>query len=99
MIRFALISESPNRSTQPGRRVGGRIERGVELDRIDLLGDRRDGLEQVLNSVVTDDASIMSWLVIRCGLGSLGELKDMYLLPNTVVALTSATTFLGMNSI
>ena len=52
--------------------------------------------KRVLNSVVTDDASMTSRLVMRCGLGSFGELNAMYLLPKTVVALTSAMTFLGM---
>jgi hypothetical protein len=53
----------------------------------------------VLNSVVAEADYITSWLVIRSRDGSFGELNETYLLPNTVVALTSATTFLGMNAI
>ena len=33
---------------------------------------------------------------MRCGVGSFGDEKEMYLLPNTVVALMSALTFFGM---
>ena len=35
--------------------------------------------------------------VIRCGDGSFGEVNEMYLLPNTVVALMSALTFFGIS--
>ena len=99
MIRFALISESPNLSPSPV--VASVSAVSVVLS---LIGSTCSAIDMtvsntVLNSVVTEDASITSWLVMRCGLGSFGELNEMYLLPNTVVALTSATTFFGMNSI
>jgi hypothetical protein len=51
---------------------------------------------KVLNSVVTDVASITSLGEMRCGVGSFGDVKDMYLLPNTVVAVMSALTFFGI---
>ncbi len=51
---------------------------------------------RVLNSVVTLVASITTEGVICCGAGIFGELKDTYLLPNTVVALISAATFAGI---
>jgi hypothetical protein len=35
---------------------------------------------------------------MRCGVGSFGDVKEMYLLPNTVVAVMSALTFLGIRS-
>ena len=50
---------------------------------------------KVLNSVVTFDASITSELLMRCGEGSLGDVNEMYLLPNTVVALILASTLAG----
>ena len=51
----------------------------------------------VLNSVVTVVTSITS-RGDRCGDGSFGDEKEMYLLPNTVVALMSASTFFGIRS-
>ena len=98
MMRFALVSESPNRSPIPlnARAVALSVAfsfTGSTCSEIAVTVSNT-----VLNSVVTDDASMMSWLVMRCGLGSFGELNEMYLLPNTVVALTSAMTFLGMKS-
>ena len=35
--------------------------------------------------------------VMRCGVGSFGDENEMYLLPNTVVALMSASTFAGIS--
>src|SRR5829696_7380638 len=85
-----------NRLTEPvaqsGERLGGRGQRLVQLDGIDLLGDRGDRFEQGLNSVVTADTSITSSAEMRCRDGVSGEMKDMYLLPNTVVARISAAT-------
>ena len=52
----------------------------------------------VLNSVVTPDASITSEGVMRCGVGFSGDENEMYLLPNTVVALMSASTLAGIRS-
>src|ERR1700761_1442090 len=52
----------------------------------------------VLNSVVTDVASITDDGLIRCGAGSFGDVSDTYLLPNTVVAWTLAMTLAGMRS-
>ena len=99
MIRFALSRESPNRSPSPV--VASAVAVSVALSLIGSTCSASDMTvsNTVLNSVVTDDASITSWLVMRCGLGSFGELNDMYLLPNTVDALTSATTFRGMKAI
>src|SRR5258705_13816071 len=51
----------------------------------------------VLNSVVTDVASITASAVIDCGAGSFGDVNDTYLLPNTVVATMLASTLAGMN--
>ena len=34
---------------------------------------------------------------MRCGVGSFGDVKEMYLLPNTVVALILASTFAGIS--
>ena len=52
---------------------------------------------KVLNSVVTCVASITSDEVMRCGTGSFGDEKEMYLLPNTVVALILASTLAGIS--
>ena len=51
----------------------------------------------VLNSVVTCVTSITSDEVMRCGDGFFGDVKEMYLLPNTVVALILASTFFGIS--
>ena len=51
----------------------------------------------VLNSVVTDLASITCCGVMRCGVGFFGEVNDTYLLPNTVVALILASTLAGIS--
>lgn len=51
----------------------------------------------VLNSVVTDVASITVDGVIDCAAGCAGELNATYLLPNTVVALMAAATFAGIS--
>src|SRR5581483_8124591 len=51
----------------------------------------------VLNSVVTDEAWMTSLVEIRCGVGFLGVVNDTYLLPNTVVAWMLASTFFGIS--
>lgn len=51
---------------------------------------------RVLNSVVTDRASITSRGEIRCRDGFSGALNDTYLLPNSVAASMVATTFAGI---
>ncbi len=51
----------------------------------------------VLNSVVTDVASITVDGVIGSRDGFFGELNATYLLPNTVVALTAAATLAGIS--
>lgn len=50
----------------------------------------------VLNSVVTAVASITVEGVIGCGAGFFGEVSATYLLPNTVLAFTSAATLAGI---
>ena len=96
-ISLPLTIDWPNRSPSPLQRLRGRGQRLVQLDRVDLLRDiRRTVSNNVLNSVVTDVTSITSEVVMRCGVGSFGDVKEMYLLPNTVVALISASTFCGM---
>ena len=52
----------------------------------------------VLNSVVTCDTSITSLLEMRCLVGSGGLRNDTYLLPNTVLALTSAMALAGISA-
>ncbi len=99
MMRFALSSESPNRSPSPVTACAVAVSVALSLIGSTCSESDMTVSNTLLNSVVTDAASITSWLVIRCGLGSFGELKEMYLLPNTVVALTSATTLRGMNAI
>ena len=53
---------------------------------------------RVLNSVLTWEASMVSELVIRFCDGFGGDENDTYLLPNTVVAAISASTFCGIRS-
>ena len=96
MIRLASINEFPNRSPSPVTAWAVAVKVALSLTGSTCSAIDMTVSNTVLNSVVTDDASITSRLVIRCGAGSFGELKEMYLLPNTVVALMSATTLAGM---
>ena len=90
-------SDSPNRSPSP-------VSASAVAVRVwfSLIGSTCSAIEvtvsnSVLNSVVTADTSIMSRLEIRSAEGFSGELNEMYLLPNTVVARISAITLAGMN--
>ncbi len=52
----------------------------------------------VLNSVVTWEASMTSALEIRVLVGFFGLVNETYLLPNTVLALICASTLAGIRS-
>ena len=96
-MRLPSSSDSPNPSPNP-------VNASAVADSVwfSLIGSTFSAIavtvsNSVLNSVATADASITSPLEIRCGEGFSGELKDMYLFPNTVVALIWVSTFAGMN--
>src|SRR5207245_547589 len=95
-IVLPLISDAPNFSPNPASACAA-----APSVRFTLTGSTLSAIEvsvsnNVLNSVVTDVASITVDGVIDCVAGFFGEVNATYLLPNTVVALIPATTLAGI---
>ena len=95
---FPLTSDSPNRSPNPSRACAVAVRVWFNLTGSTFSASDTTVSNSVLNSVVTLVTSITSELVMRCSVGFSGDENDTYLLPNTVVALISASTFRGIRS-
>ena len=93
-----LTIDWPNRSPSPSSASAVAVSVWFSLIGSTCCDTDTTVSNSVLNSVVTVVTSITSEVVIRCGDGSFGDVKEMYLLPNTVVALMSASTFFGISS-
>src|SRR5271166_1295880 len=96
-IALPLTNEAPNLSPSPVNASAAAVNvmfslTGSIFSEISVIVSNK-----VLNSVVTDVASITVSGLIRCGVGFLGVVNATYLLPNTVLAETLASTFAGIN--
>jgi len=88
--------DSPNRSPSPSSAWAVAVSVWFSLIGSTCSASDTTVSNKVLNSVVTLVTSMTSAEVMRCAAGSGGDENDTYLLPNTVVALMSATTFCGI---
>ena len=95
--RVAVLDGLAEPLAQPVERLCGGGQRLVELDRVHLLRDRHDGLEQrveLRGHAPTRRSRRPTKYVAATG--SFGEENATYLLPNTVLALIAASTFFGI---
>jgi hypothetical protein len=91
----AVDERAAERVAQPAQRLGGCRKRQVDLDRIHLFGDRGERLEQRFE--LRRDWPRVN-ILCRCNplrRGFFGAVNDIYLLPNTVVAVMLGCTLAG----
>ena len=83
---------------QPAERVGGGGQRQVQLDRVDLLGDVGQRLEERVELPVVTWVTSITWGTGDARLAGVGAGcgTTRTLLPNTVVALISAMALAGI---
>src|SRR5271166_3354754 len=87
----------PNRAPNPSNACAVAVNVVLSLTGSTFSATDTIVSNSVLISVVTGPTSITSWLVMCCGTGFFGVVNDTYLLPNTVVALISASTLAGIS--
>src|ERR1700694_1275933 len=96
-MSLPLTIDWPNRCPNPSRACAVAVKVWFSLTGSTFSATEVTVSNNVLNSVLTADTSITSEAGMRFGTGWGGAENDTYLLPNTVVALTSATTLAGIN--
>src|ERR1700712_1162884 len=96
-ITLASPRDSPNLAPRPAMACAVAVS-----VRFSLIGSTFPAIDvtvskRVLNSVVTDSPRITSLRETGTADGCFGDVNDTYLLPKTVLALTSARTFDGID--
>ena len=96
-MALPLTIDCPNLSPNPFN-----ASAAAATVRFSLTGSTFSAIEvsvsnNVLNSVVTEIASITCFGEIRCGVGFFGSVNETYLLPNTVVPAMLASTLAGIS--